>query len=139
MRVREVVPALPATPVPGAPPYVEGVVRLRGEVVPVLDVRKRLGLEARSATRKTRFLVVNVGGRPVALVVDEAGEVVRVPRPELRAAPSPAAARFFVGTCGGDARDGARGPAPLRLLLDVKALLDPATSGEAGAQAAPRA
>jgi purine-binding chemotaxis protein CheW len=127
MRVREIIHPLPITPVPRAPAFVEGVVRLRGEVIPVVDVRKRLGVEACPPTRRTRFLVVNVAGRRLGLVVDEVCEVLRLPRSELRAAPAlgpPGAPRFFLGACG----------APrLRLLLNVKALLDPAVPGEADA------
>ena len=135
MRVREIIHPLPITPVPRAPAFVEGVVRLRGDVIPVLDVRKRLGLPAAAPTRKSRFLVVNVAGRRLALAVDEVREVLRIPRSEIRPTPvlgAPGAPRFFLGACGGDA-PGGHGAAPLRLLLNVKALLDPATPGEAEA------
>jgi purine-binding chemotaxis protein CheW len=128
MRVREIIHPLPITPVPRAPPSLEGVVRLRGEVVPVLDVRKRLGVALSPPTRKSRFLVVNVAGRRIGLVVDEVCEVLRLPRSQLRPAPplgDPGAPRFFLGVCGGD------GGARLRLLLNVKALLDPSVPGEA--------
>ncbi len=136
MRVREIIRPLPITPVPRAPAFIEGVVRLRGEVIPVLDVRKRLGVLAKAPTRKSRFLIVNVAGRRIGLVVDEVCEVLRLPRSEIRPAPAlgaPGAARFFVGVCGGEGTVGARGPARLRLLLNVKALLDPSVPGEADA------
>ncbi len=139
MRVREIIPPRPITPVPRAPAFVEGVVRLRGEVIPVLDVRRRLGLPAEPYGRHTRFLVVNVAGRRIALVVDEVCEVLRLPRSELRAAPVPAGeggARFFLGACGGEGvsvRGRRGGSGRLRLLLDVKALLDPSVPGEAEA------
>jgi purine-binding chemotaxis protein CheW len=139
MRVREIIHPLPITPVPRAPASVEGVVRLRGEVVPVLDVRKRLGLPASAPSRRTRFLVVNVGRRRVGLVVDEVCEVIRIPREEIRAAPPlgpDGAPRFFLGVCGGEglsARGRRSGPGRLRLLLNVKALLDPEAPGEGDA------
>ncbi len=135
MRVREIIQPLPITPVPRAPAFVEGVIRLRGDVIPVLDVRKRLGVPATPPTRKSRFLIVNVAGRRIGLVVDEVREVLRIPRSDIRAAPSlgaPGAPRFFLGVCGGDGAAG-RGAAALRLLLNVKALLDPAVPGEADA------
>jgi purine-binding chemotaxis protein CheW len=135
MRVREIIHPLPITPVPRAPAFVEGVVRLRGDVLPVLDVRKRLGLPPAPPTRKSRFLLVNVAGRRLALVVDEVREVLRLPRSEIRPAPplgAPGTPRFFLGVCGGE-RSGGRAGAPLRLLLNVKALLDPAVPGEAEA------
>jgi purine-binding chemotaxis protein CheW len=145
MRVREIIRPLPITPVPRAPASVEGVARLRGEVIPVLDVRKRLGLAATAPTRTTRFLVVNVARRRIGLVVDEVCEVIRIPRGEIRPAPplgDDRGPRFFLGVCGGEgapARGRRGGPGRLRLLLNVKALLDPAVDGEpdaARAQAA---
>jgi purine-binding chemotaxis protein CheW len=142
MRVREIINPLPVTPVPRAPAFIEGVIRLRSEVIPVVDVRKRFGVEATPPTRKTKFLVVRVGGRRLALVVDAVTEVLRIPRAEIRAAPTfadPLAPRFFLGVCGGEStapegRTGARrGSGRLRLLLNVRALLEPERPGEAAA------
>ena len=140
MRVREIIQPLPITPVPRAPAFVEGVVRLRGEVIPVVDVRKRFGLASSPATRKTKFLVVHVAGRRLGLVVDEVCEVVRLKRSEIRPAPALVgldAPRFFLGVCGGEVSAGAAGrrggTGRLRLLLNVKALLDPVQPGEAEA------
>lgn len=139
MRVREIIHPLPITRVPRAPSFLEGVIRLRGEVIPVLDVRRRLGVAAGEPTRKTRFLVVNVARQRIGLVVDEVCEVLRIPRGEIRPAPRFAEGpgpRFFLGVCGGEAVGGARrrvGSERLRLLLNVKALLDPAVPGEAEA------
>lgn len=141
MRVREIIQPLPITPVPRAPAFVEGVVRLRGEVIPVVDVRKRFGLPPSPATRKTKFLVVHVAGRRLGLVVDEVCEVMRLARADIRPAPALVgleAPRFFLGVCGGEASQGAAGrrgggTGRLRLLLNVKALLDPVQPGEAEA------
>lgn len=135
MRLREVIRPVPITPVPRAPPFVEGVFRVRGEVIPLLDVRKRFGLPASPPTRATRYLVVNVAGRRIGLLVDQVCEVVRVPRGEIRPAPelTGGGPRFFLGVCGGDpapAGTGRRGPSRMRLLLNVKALLGPVTPGE---------
>ncbi|HET6440027.1 MAG TPA: chemotaxis protein CheW, partial [Anaeromyxobacter sp.] len=105
MRVREIIPPLPVTPVPRAPPFVEGVVRLRGDVIPVLDVRRRLGVPVAPTTRKTKYLIVNVAGRRLGLVVDEVTEVVRLPREQIRPAPAlveGGGPRFFLGVCGGE-------------------------------------
>jgi purine-binding chemotaxis protein CheW len=140
MRVREIIHPQPVTPVPRTPAFVEGVFRLRGEVIPVVDVRKRFGLAAGPPTRKTRYLVVTVAGRRIGLVVDEMCEVLRVRRGEIRPAPDlagDAGPRFFLGVCGGEATSDsgrrAAGASRLRLLLNVKALLDPAVPGEAEA------
>ena len=134
MRVREIIHPLPVTPVPRAPPFVEGVTRLRGDVLPVVDVRKRFGLPAHPPTPRTRFLVVLVGRRRIVLVVDEVCEVLRLRRGDIRPAPSLVALdapRFFLGACGGHERRG--GASRLRLLLDVKALLEPVAGDEAAA------
>jgi purine-binding chemotaxis protein CheW len=139
MRVREIIPPAPVTPVPRAPSFVEGVVRLRGDVIPVLDVRRRLGLPVTPATRKTKYLIVSVAGRRLGLVVDEVTEVLRIPRAQIR--PPPAlveggGARFFLGVCGGEGGATATGrrsharAGRIRLLLNVKALLDPVAPGE---------
>ncbi len=139
MRVREIIHPTPIVPVPRAPAFVEGVITLRGEVIPVLDVRKRLGVAATPLVRKSRFLLVNVAGQRIGLVVDEVCEVIRVPRGEIRRAPAlgnPDAPRFFLGVCGGDGAPatGRRGGAGrIRLLLNVKALLDPSVAGEVDA------
>ncbi|HET7825425.1 MAG TPA: chemotaxis protein CheW [Anaeromyxobacter sp.] len=138
MRVHEIIPPRPITPVPRAPSFLEGVTRIRGEVLPVLDVRKRLGVAPAADARRARFLVASVAGRRIALVVDEVCEVLRLPRRELRPAPALGdenAPRFFLGVCGGDgAKQGRRaGAGRLRLLLNVKALLDPSVPGEAEA------
>lgn len=142
MRVREIINPLPVTRVPRSPSFIEGVIRLRSEVIPVVDVRKRLGQPPEAPTRKTRFVVVRIGGRRIALVVDEVTEVLRLPRAEIRPAPNfsdAGAPRFFVGVCGGEAPargEGAgarRGSGKLRLLLNVQALLEAERPGEAAA------
>ncbi len=136
MRVREVLQPAPLTPVPASPSHLLGVFRLRDDVIPVVDLARRLGLQAEQPSRRSRFIVVRVGGRLLGLRVDEVREVLRLARAELRPAPAALDARgerLFLGACGGE-----RGPAPvgrrggagrLRLLLNVKALLDPTPAG----------
>jgi purine-binding chemotaxis protein CheW len=132
-RVREIVAPLPVTPVPRSPEFIDGVCHLRGEVVPVVDLRKRLGVEVRPFGRRARFVLVRVAGQVLALAVDAVTEVLRVPLREIR----PAAGlggdgpRFFLGVCAAAAR---RGPGRLRLLLNVKALLEPAAPVAARAE-----
>jgi purine-binding chemotaxis protein CheW len=136
MRVREIINPQPVTPVPRAPAFVEGVIRLRDEVIPVVDVRRRLGIAAAAPTRKSRFLVVRIGARRVALVVDEVTEVVRLDRSEIRPAPSfdeGDGPPWFLGVCGGEAgavSAGRRGAGRMRLLLNVHALLRPERPGD---------
>ncbi len=77
-----------ATPVPGAPPFVTGIVQLRGRVVPVVDLRLRFGLPSRDPTLESRLVVVEHGERTVALLADSAREVVRIAPSMMRPPPS---------------------------------------------------
>jgi purine-binding chemotaxis protein CheW len=78
-----------ATRVPGAPPYVAGLVQIRGRVVPVVDLRARFGLQSAEPVLDTRVVVVQQGERAVGLLVDVAREVVSIapenfkPPPEI--------------------------------------------------------
>jgi purine-binding chemotaxis protein CheW len=106
MRIKEIINPLPVTPVPKAPPFIEGVVELRGAILPVVDLRKRFDLPATAPTRQSKVMIVGIsisGNRLgtasaeptpsselrmiVGLVVDGVSEPIRVPREQLRAAP----------------------------------------------------
>src|SRR5690242_7629554 len=74
-RVREIANPLPVVELPRAPPGVGGVADYRGDVVPVVDLRVRFGLPNLDTTRKTKWIVIDVGGRFAALVVDYVTDV----------------------------------------------------------------
>lgn len=67
------------TPVPNAPPFVEGVVFSRGQVVPVLNLRVRFGFERAPRDLRTRLIVVESSGRIIGLLADAAREFVVIP------------------------------------------------------------
>jgi purine-binding chemotaxis protein CheW len=67
-----------ATPVPGAPAYVSGIVQVRGRLVPVVDMRTRFGLPPTEPTIDRRVIVVQIGTRVAGLLVDSAREVLRI-------------------------------------------------------------
>jgi purine-binding chemotaxis protein CheW len=67
------------TPVPNAPPSVEGVVFSRGQVIPTVNLRTRFGFERVPFDLRTRLIVVNIGNRTVGLVVDSAREFIPIP------------------------------------------------------------
>jgi len=133
MRIKEIIPPLRITPVPHAPEYIEGVINLRGAIIPVVDLRRRLGLPAAAPTRRTKYIICVVGGRRVGLVVDSVSERLRLPRSSIRRTPAMLLGRgpsFFAGVCGPQES--------LKLLLNVKALLE-SSAKVPGAQARARA
>jgi purine-binding chemotaxis protein CheW len=77
-----------ATDVPGAPPYLRGLLNVRGRVVPAIDLRKRFGLAPAEPTIDTRVVVGQIGTRVVGLVVDAAREVVTLPSEAFRPPPA---------------------------------------------------
>ena len=66
------------TPVPNAPPFVDGVTSVRGRVVPVINLRAKFGFERHSANLRTRLIVVRSSGRSVGLLVDTAREFASI-------------------------------------------------------------
>ncbi|RMG94796.1 MAG: purine-binding chemotaxis protein CheW [Deltaproteobacteria bacterium] len=91
MRIKEVVQAREYVlrPVPRGPRIVEGVMQLRGVVIPVVDLRRRFGVEIDPAReRLAKLIIVSVRGRIVALKTDQVIGEIRVPADELRPAPS---------------------------------------------------
>lgn len=77
--VREIIRMQTVTRVPGTPSFVEGVINLRGRVVPVVDLRKRLHLRVDEQTKESRIVVVDVARRDVGVIVDAVTEVLRIP------------------------------------------------------------
>ncbi len=76
--VREVLRVVAMTPVPEGPPFLEGVIDLRGMLLPVIDLRKRFNLEATPFDSETRILVTEMHGHPAGLIVDEVLEVAPI-------------------------------------------------------------
>jgi purine-binding chemotaxis protein CheW len=91
MRIKEIINPLPVTAVPKAPAFIEGVVELRGAILPIVDLRKRFDLPPTQLTRTNKVLIVgiDVGGRRmiVGLVVDGVSEPIRIAKEQLRPAP----------------------------------------------------
>lgn len=86
-RVQEVLPWLDPRPVDGAPSFLDGVVEARGVVVPVVDVRARLGGGASGPESDRRIVAIELDAEAVGVVVDEVREVVRVPAVAIEQAP----------------------------------------------------
>jgi purine-binding chemotaxis protein CheW len=79
LKVQEINRMAEITKVPQAPHYVEGVINLRGKVIPIVDLRKRFGLEIKEYDKNTRIVVVDIEGNVMGMVVDSVSEVLRLP------------------------------------------------------------
>ena len=76
--VREIIRLQDITRVPRTPSFVEGVITLRGKVIPVIDLRKRFGLPVSEQNTENRIVVVDIGGQDIGVVVDAVAEVLRI-------------------------------------------------------------
>jgi purine-binding chemotaxis protein CheW len=86
--LHEIVRVPEITAVPDAPEYMEGVINLRGKIVSVIDLRKRLGEKKINSTRRNRILVVEHKGRLSGLIVDSASEVLKIPAADVETSPT---------------------------------------------------
>src|SRR6059058_1034870 len=117
-RVHEIIRLQAITRVPRAPAFVEGIINLRGKVIPVVDLRHRFGLPAAEHTRASRIVVVEIGDQVVGIVVDGVSEVLRV-SPSIVEPPSPVVAGIDSEYLHGIAKL----PERLVILLDLDRIL----------------
>lgn len=87
LKVQEIIKMLTITKVPNSPEFVEGVINLRGKVIPVIDLRKRLALQPKEHNNKTRIVVVDLDGSTFGFIVDEVNEVLRISEQTLEDPP----------------------------------------------------
>ena len=91
LKVREIIGMLPVTPVPQTPHFLKGVINLRGQVIPVVDLRLKFGLMEEEYTERTSIIVVEVKGLanniPIGIVVDTVSEVINIIAGEIEQAP----------------------------------------------------
>ena len=86
--VQEIIRLVEITPVPNAPYYVEGVVNLRGKVIPIINLRSRFGLSLVEPTKDTRIIVVEVDHSSLGFIVDSVEEVLRLPEHVIEPPPT---------------------------------------------------
>lgn len=116
--VTEIVGIQRITEVPDMPPFIRGVINLRGKVIPVMDVRARFNLEPREFDDHTCIIVVNLNGTAVGLVVDTVSEVMNIPLQQIDPPPSVKkgeTSRYLQGL--GKVGDS------VKILLDIRKLL----------------
>jgi purine-binding chemotaxis protein CheW len=121
--VHEIVRVPEVTAVPEAPEYVEGVINLRGRIVPVVDLRKRFAVKEITTAKKNRILVTEVDKRIVGVIVDSTSEVLKLKEEQVEPPPTDllqdGAATYITGI--------ARVKDNLIILVDLKSIL--ATGG----------
>lgn len=88
MQVQEVLRLTEIAPVPGAPDYVMGIVNLRGNVVTVIDTRKRFGLFQKEADDSTRIVIIEVDNQVIGMLVDSVAEVVNIRSSDIETTPN---------------------------------------------------
>jgi purine-binding chemotaxis protein CheW len=122
MQVQEINRASEITSVPRAPRFVDGVTNLRGNVVPVINVRELFGLNDKDVDDRTRIIIVDIAGSKTGLRVDQVNEVMRLPKQDIETTPSLVTAgganRYMAGVCK------MNGGARMVVLLDVQRILD---------------
>ncbi len=118
MQVQEVLRVSEIAPVPGAPDYVLGIINLRGNVVTVIDTRKRFGLIPKEMDDSTRIVIIESDDQVVGILVDSVAEVVDLRVSEMEAAPNVGteeSAKFIQGVASHDDE--------LLILVDLNRLL----------------
>lgn len=86
--VREVLKMIRVTPLPRSLDFVEGVINMRGDVIPVIDLRRRFGLPEAERTDESRIIIVEVEERMVGLIVDSVSEVISLDNKQIQEAPN---------------------------------------------------
>jgi purine-binding chemotaxis protein CheW len=117
MRIREILLPPKLSPLPGGSDYLDGVINLRGSVIPVMNMRKRLGMQVTDNVPVGKLLIVSLVGQLLALIVDDVMEVITVAaadiHPPIQLSPGVSLA-FVVGVCLSQSR--------VFLILDIDAL-----------------
>ncbi len=87
-KVQEIIPMANPTKLPQVPDFVEGIINLRGRIIPIIDLKKRFGMNASQVSSESRSVVVEVDGQTVGIIVDEVSEVLRLPQDSIEPPPS---------------------------------------------------
>jgi len=90
LKVQEINRMMVITRIPNAPPFIEGVINLRGKIIPIVDLRKKLGFDNGNGEyeKTTRIIVVELDGLVLGFIVDSVSEVLRIPENTIEPPPS---------------------------------------------------
>lgn len=86
-QVQEIIRMVEITHVPRAPRFMEGVINLRGQLIPIIDLRTRFGMQRTEHTKSTRIVVTEIGSKKVGITVDSVSEVINIPIEQVEDAP----------------------------------------------------
>ena len=120
MRIKEIIQPLKLSSLPVPSRSLEGVINLRGSVIPVMNLRKRFRMPAIADDKPSKFLIVALARRVLALIVDDVLEVITIPAGEIKAPPEvnePEGLECLLGVCLSGER--------VFMILDIDSLLDP--------------
>jgi len=120
LMVQEIIREMPFTPIPNSPDFIEGVINLRGNIIPVIDLRRRLNsLSTEAPEGKTWVIILNIDKRVTGFIVDSVTKVLKVPTDSIKPPPdivlSGLQSHYISGVCRVDER--------LLILLDFNRVL----------------
>ncbi len=118
--VEGIIKMQPITIIPHAPYYIEGVINLRGSILPVMDLGKRFGMGGRSLDQNSRIVVIALPGAKAGMIVDGVSEVLRIPDESIETTPpmvTDVDSVYITGIAKVDER--------LVILLDPERIIDP--------------
>ena len=118
-KIQEIILIKPITRIPQVPDFIEGLINLRGSVIPIVNLRKRFGLHPRELDDETRIIVVNIHDKTVGCIVDAVTQVMRINRDQIQPPPLGVLAvnhRYLAGLAKLDDR--------LMIILDIEKLFE---------------
>lgn len=119
MNVKEIIPYQESVNIPNAPEFIEGIINYRGNVIPIINLKKRFKLDDFNVTKDTRIIVINIEEKEIGFIVDEASQTIRLDDNQIDPTPdiiSEVDRRFITGV-------GKIGEDRLLILLDLHKIL----------------
>ena len=141
MAVQEINRLEAITDIPKAPSFIDGVTNLRGNIIPVLNIRNLFGLAPRENDDKSRIIIVDIGGSKTGILVDQVNEVMRLSKNDIDATPaiiSGSGNQFMDGICKLDGGDRMISMLNISNLLDGDEFADFTSMGEPEKKSAPK-
>ena len=87
-RVQEIIPLPVPTRLPEVPDFIEGIINLRGKIIPIIDLKKRFDMGASVTNKERRSVIIDMDGQSIGVVVDEVNEVLRLTPEKIEAPPA---------------------------------------------------